>query len=194
LARHCERSTIPIKKEHHYKEQDPVKVAQYLSDTKYISEKDKVYIDQTGMGDDERPRRGYSKKGTLCVGIKPAFAQERMSLMAALKDGKILEPLAYKGTCNAALVEEWLEKRLLPTLPKGSVLILDNAPFHRKKIITKLALNFECTVQWLPPYSPTLNKIEEWWGTLKTLIRKFLGAGDNPKIASAIEYALDKIP
>jgi hypothetical protein len=56
------------------------------------------------MGDDERPARGYSKKGELCIGKKPGVARERLNMMAALCQKKIVEPLVYAGTCTALLV------------------------------------------------------------------------------------------
>ena len=31
-----------------------------------------------------------------------------------------------------------------------------------------------CEIWYLPPYSPDLNKIENWWGVLKTLMRQKL--------------------
>lgn len=51
--------------------------------------------------------------------------------MAALYQGHLVAPLTFTGSCDAALVEAWLEQHLLPELQAGQVVLLDNAAFHR---------------------------------------------------------------
>jgi len=40
---------------------------------------------------------------------------------------------------NSALFELWFVEVLLGEIPKGSVIIMDNASWHRKKVLRKLA-------------------------------------------------------
>jgi len=51
---------------------------------------------------------------------------------------------------------------------------MDNATFHRKNKLDALAEKADCTVIFLPPYSPDLNKIEKYWAWLKRQLRKIL--------------------
>ena len=37
---------------------------------------------------------------------------------------------AYDRPINAASFEEWVEKRLVPTLSKGDIVVMDNGTFH----------------------------------------------------------------
>jgi transposase len=60
---------------------------------------------------------------------------------------------------------------LLSQLPQGSVIVMDNAPFHRKKVLQDLSLKASCQIIFLPPYSPDLNPIEKTWANLKTFLR-----------------------
>lgn len=55
---------------------------------------------------------------------------------------------------------------LLPALPRGSVLVLDNARFHQSPTTAQLA-DPGCELMFLPPYSPNLNPIEHLWAALK---------------------------
>ena len=43
----------------------------------------------------------------------------------------------------------------------GSVIILDNATFHKKSVLPDLAKRYSCEVLFLPPYSPDLNPIDK---------------------------------
>ena len=77
---------------------------------------------------------------------------------------------------NSTLLEYWFEYQLLPALSKGSVIVMDNAAFHRKKqllhIIEKKKKHNRLI--FLPPYSPELNSIEKYWNWLKCHLKKIL--------------------
>ena len=46
--------------------------------------------------------------------------------------------MLFRVSLNADGFEGWLSKYLLPELKITSVLIMDNAPIHRKKVIQEL--------------------------------------------------------
>jgi transposase len=131
-------------------------------------------VDQSGLRDHDRPLNGWSLKGTRCIGIRPARSNAKVNIMAGLVEGKLVAPITYTENTTAAKVEEWFEHQLLPALDKGTKIIMDNAPFHRKKQLEALAEKAGCSILWLPPYAPDLNKIENSWATIKHYVRKFL--------------------
>lgn len=47
--------------------------------------------------------------------------------------------MLFTGSLNAEGFEGWLKQYLLPSLKIPSVLIMDNAPIHRKNVIKELA-------------------------------------------------------
>lgn len=75
---------------------------------------------------------------------------------------------------DSILFEYWFEHYLMAEVKKGSVIILDNATFHRKTILIEIAQRFGCIVWFLPPYSPDLNPIEKRWAWLKRKLRDTL--------------------
>jgi len=82
--------------------------------------------------------------------------------------------MIYTGTTDSVLFEYWFENTLLKAVPRYSIIILDNASFHRKSTLEVLAQSAECEVLFLPPYSPDLNIIEKFWAWLKSKLRKIL--------------------
>ena len=82
----------------------------------------------------------------------------------------------YEYTCNmnSKLFELWFSEVLLKLIATGSVIILDNASWHRKKVLKKLAETVGCRVIFLPPYSPDFNPIEKVWAALKKFIRNYM--------------------
>jgi len=91
----------------------------------------------------------------------------------------VLAPMTFKGSCNTDLVEAWLEQCLVPQLQPGQVVVIDNASFHKSAMIRELIEQAGCTLLFLPPYSPDLNKIEKFWARLKHYLRKTLNQFEN---------------
>jgi transposase len=63
---------------------------------------------------------------------------------------------------------------LLPKLERGDIIIIDNSRFHKGEYIREIIESAGCEIWYLPPYSPDLNKIENWWAFLKTSMRQRL--------------------
>jgi transposase len=75
---------------------------------------------------------------------------------------------------NHKLFELWFSSVLLVEIPAGSVIIMDRASFHRRKVLKKLAEEAGCRVIFLPAYSPDYNPIEKVWANLKEFIRNYM--------------------
>ena len=118
--------------------------------------------------------KGRSPRGHKIYGQVSGKKFERTSIIAGKCGSKILAPFAHKNTTNSELFNMWLEKVLLPNTRKGQVIIMDNASFHKSIKTRELIENAGCILLYLPPYSPGLNKIEYYWGTLKRNLRSVL--------------------
>lgn len=66
----------------------------------------------------------------------------------------------------------WVKSELIKVVPENSVVILDNATFHKRMDTQELFRKNGHTLLYLPPYSPDLNPIEHTWAQLKALRRK----------------------
>lgn len=131
-----------------------------------------AYGDETGMDDNEVPLMGWSKKGERCYDKKNAFRSTRFNITAFLYQGNIIAPLVFQGHSTAAVFETYLEKVLLPALPPGTTIVIDNARFHKTKRAAELVEASRCKIIFLPAYSPDLNPIEHCWTPLKNRIRE----------------------
>jgi transposase len=41
--------------------------------------------------------------------------------------------MLFEGTCNTLFFNDWLEQMLLPVLWVGSLIVMDNATFHKSQ-------------------------------------------------------------
>lgn len=108
--------------------------------------------------------------------------------MAALNGDEIKAPIRYSGTANTDLFLYWLEIFLLPVLEKGQVVIMDNCSIHKSPKVKELIESVGCRLIYLPPYSPDLNPIENYWAVMKNNIKKIRNNFDD--IVEAIDVTL----
>ncbi len=122
---------------------------------------------------------GYAPRGQQVFGQICGRRYKRCGIVAAKMGNRILAPLQYSGTMDSRLFEFWFSQQLLPSLDKGTVIVMDNASFHSKKRLSSAAQNAGCKLIFLPPYSPELNPIEKFWARLKRFLRKFLSSASS---------------
>lgn len=131
-----------------------------------------VYVDEAGIDNRQDYPYGYCEIGQRFYALKSGKRVERVSWIAALKQGKVFAPMTFEGSCNRDLFEVWLTECLLPQLQPGDVIVIDNASFHHAPSIEELVAEAGCELWYLPPYSPDLNKIERWWFVLKNWMKQ----------------------
>jgi len=74
---------------------------------------------------------------------------------------------------DTELVLFWVKELLLQALPPNSILIWDNATFHKSARLREMVEQAGHTMLFLPPYSPDLNPIEHKWHELKQRLRSY---------------------
>ena len=138
------------------------------------------YLDECGV--DHRLYREYGRapRGERIYQAVAGKRRERTSIISASQQGRLVAPLVFQGSCNTEVVDVYFEKVLLPALPPGSVIVLDNARFHQSPTTQKLVAAAGCHLLFLPAYSPDLNPIEHLWAAFKPRLRKDLASAANP--------------
>jgi transposase len=128
------------------------------------------------MGLDEYIYREYGRapRGEFVMGKISGKKYARTNILAGKCGDKIIAPIEYDGRTDHELFEWWFVTLFLPVLIVGTVIVMDNASFHRKAVLIALAEKFGCRVIFLPPYSPDFNPIEKYWACLKKKIRKII--------------------
>ena len=137
------------------------------------------YVDECGLDKYLYREYGYSPRGTPVYGNVSGRKFKRTNIVAAKCGNTIVEPMIYGGTTDSVLFEYWFENALLKAIPPHSIIVLDNATFHRKAKLRELSEQAMCMVIFLPPYSPDLNPIERFWAWLKNRLRSFLPLYDD---------------
>lgn len=114
------------------------------------------------------PRRyGYAPRGERCYGTHDWHAKGKTNVIGALLGKNLLTSCLFEHSIDSDTFCAFLTQDLLPKVPKNSVLVMDNAAFHKRTDIQSHIENAGLTLQYLPPYSPDLNPIEHKWAHAK---------------------------
>ncbi len=138
----------------------------------YFYKRPVVYLDESGFAFDSPRIRGYSSKGRRCLGTKDWHARGRLNAIGAILNFDFLTVDLWDCNIDSDVFYAWLTQSLLPKLPLNSVVVMDNASFHKRADMIKVLEKNGHTVEFLPPYSPDLNPIEHKWAQAKTLRRR----------------------
>ena len=99
-----------------------------------------------------------------------------------------------KGAWNAHTFTLFVQEAVLPDLPQGSVLVLDNATIHKSSALREAVEEAGCSLLFLPPYSPDLNPIELFWSWLKQIVRLAAPRDDKHRRELLYQIALSLSP
>jgi transposase len=131
-----------------------------------------VFVDETGAATNMTRRYGRRRRGQrLRCGV-PHGHYKAITFVCGLRLRGVVAPKAYDRAMNAETFEAWLEETLLPALEDGDIVVLDNLSAHKSPRVAEILARKNCTVRYLPPYSPDFNPIEKAFSKLKSVLRK----------------------
>jgi putative transposase len=132
-----------------------------------------VLIDETGLQLSPLRRRSWARRGQRPVLRQLAGTREKISVIGALSlSPKTYRPNLYfqtlrNGTFNSDRVAAFL-RELLKHLRGKVIIVWDNGSMHKGEAMRQLRKDFpRLSIEWLPPYAPELNPVEQLWSHLK---------------------------
>lgn len=131
-----------------------------------------VYLDESGFAVDSPRTHGYTQKGQRYYAEKNWHARGRVNVIGAIVNFALLTVCLFDCNIDSDVFYAWLTKDLLPKTPSGSVIVMDNATFHKRSDMIEAIEKAGHISLFLPPYSPDLNPIEHKWAEVKAKRRK----------------------
>jgi hypothetical protein len=182
------------KLQHVARERDEDQRAEFIAQMAMYSPEELGFIDEVSRDEWVVGRHyGRARKGLHTRKTQPFVCGQRTSTIRVLSIDGFVCGMSVEGSFTKPVFLKWLEFSVVHTalffvlgavlttlqLPKCSaypsplsVLVLDNALIHHNKEILILADRFGVRIEYLPPYSPDLNPIEEAFSKIKSFIHR----------------------
>ena len=131
-----------------------------------------VFIDETWASTNMTRRYGSAPRGQRCRGWAPLSHWQTTTFVGALRRRGISATMVIDEPVDGDVFLAYVSQVLVPTLSPGEIVILDNLGSHKVEGVEKAITSAGATVLYLPPYSPDLNPIENFFARLKALLRR----------------------
>ena len=131
-----------------------------------------VFIDETSASTNMTRRYGRGTRGERLVCKIPNGHWKTSTFIAALRHNRVTAPLLLDGAMNGQSFLAYVEQILAPTLKRGDIVVMDNVSVHKVAGVREAIEAREAILRYLPPYSPDLNPIEQFFSKLKAILRK----------------------
>ncbi|KAG2215780.1 hypothetical protein INT45_001783 [Circinella minor] len=159
-----------------------------------------IFIDEAGFNMHIKRNFGHSKRGTPAKALVSKSRGVNMTIIGGitvvaskkckLRSGE--ENVVGKIGTRAEHYIEFLEV-LMGVLKEnridGRTLIMDNASIHKTPKVLEAVRKQGFEILYLPPYSPFLNLIEEFWSKLKAGVKCHLLTSDDTLLLRIINSA-----
>jgi transposase len=149
-----------------------------------------IFLDETGATTKMARLRGRSARGQRCRASVPHGHWKTTTLIAGLRLDGMTAPMLVDGAMTGEMFTAYAETILAPALTPGDIVILDNLPAHKVSGARAAIEAVGATMQFLPPYSPDFNPIEQAFSKIKSILRK-AAARTVEALEDAIVTALD---
>ena len=138
----------------------------FVSNISHVNLEKIIYLDETGFNLHQTSNFGWAPANITPYVQVPASKGNNLSVLMAIRHNGVICYEKRKGPFDSGAFVEFLQK-MLPYLRPDSVIIMDNARIHHARIVKEFIQQNNMCVEFLPPYSPMLNPIEEVFSLLK---------------------------
>ena len=126
-----------------------------------------VFVDESGANTQMTRRYGRSPVGQRLTCPVPHGHYQTTTLIAAVRLQGPQAPWLFGGAMDGELFLAWVKEGLVPCLQPKDVVIMDNLATHKVVGVREAIEAAGARLEYLPPYSPDLNPIENLWSKVK---------------------------
>jgi transposase len=136
-----------------------------------VSLKDLVFIDETGVNLAMNRRYARAFRGKRAYGKCPYNRGSNVTLIGAIALSGFLAPFTFVGWTDKEAFLTYVKEVLAPQLWPGACVVMDNLPAHKTAEVREAITSVGARVEFLSPYSPDFNPIENCWSKVKEFLR-----------------------
>jgi transposase len=130
-----------------------------------------IFLDETWAKTNMIRRYGRALHGRRIVESVPHGHWHTTTVLMGLRASGIVAPLVVDGPINGQVFLAWVRQELCKELRPKDIVVMDNLSAHKVAGVHEAIETVGAEVRYLPPYSPDLNPIENFFSKFKSLLR-----------------------
>lgn len=130
-----------------------------------------IFLDETWFTTSMARRYGYAPCGQRLVEACPYGHWKTTTFVGGLTLRGFLAPMVLEGPMTGEAFAAYIEQVLAKETRPGDLVILDNLSSHKTAQVQGAFRRCGIAYEYLPPYSPDFNPIENAFSKLKRLVR-----------------------
>jgi transposase len=131
-----------------------------------------VFLDESSINTGFSRLYGRAPIGERLFDYVPDCRWATMTVLSSLRLDGTTEALVFEGALNGEMFKAYIKECLAPSLKKGDIVIMDNLSSHKVEGLEEIVEKRGARIEYLPPYSPDLNPVENMWSKIKSQLRK----------------------
>jgi len=151
-----------------------------------------VFVDESGSNISLTRLYGWAPHHQRATGSVPRNHGKNTTLVAALAPDGLQVPWMIERAMNPEAFAWYITEQLAPTLRPGQIVVLDNLSVHKAARIRQAIEARQCTLLFLPSYSPDFTPIEQAFSKIKAVLRR-IGARTTEALWEAMRVAIEAI-
>ena len=134
--------------------------------------RDLLFLDETSTPTKLTPLRARAPRGQRAPGQVSHRRWSNVTLLATLTPQGMGESVLINGAANRQVFNAFITQRLVPSLRRGQLVVMDNLSVHKSAIARDAIEAAGCHLVFLPAYSPDCNPIELAFAKIKQALRR----------------------
>ena len=130
-----------------------------------------IFVDESGANTKMTRLYGRCAVGQRLVAHQPQGHYQTSTMIAGMGLRGTCAPWLFEGAMDGELFLAWVRQGLVPQLRPGDWVILDNLATHKVAGVREAIEGAGAHLEYLPPYSPDFNPIENLWSKVKQILR-----------------------
>jgi transposase len=134
-----------------------------------------IFLDETWTKTNMTRLYGRAPAGERVVDFVPHGHWKTTTFLGGLRADGMCAPLVVDGAINGDIFLAYVRQQLVPVLKPGDIVVMDNLSSHKVEGVREAIEGAGARLEYLPPYSPDLNPIEQAFSKLKSKLRTWGG-------------------
>jgi hypothetical protein len=134
---------------------------EYFAEIARVPKEKLVFVDETGIEAHSMLRKkAWARRGKAARILRTYVRKQKFNVLSCISWEGLVSFRITDTNVGTSDFNDYMIDCVVTQVPEGSVIVVDNASFHRDEVLPTIVELLNRKLVYLPPYAPDLNPIE----------------------------------